>query len=87
ADIGANVVIVGHSERRRDHGEGDAMVRAKAEAALAAGLGVIVCVGETLDERDAGKAEAVVGAQVAGSLPTGEVALEAAAQGRLSIAY
>jgi triosephosphate isomerase len=69
ADAGAGFVIVGHSERRRDHGESDALVKAKAEAALAAGLGVIVCVGETLDERDAGKAEAVVRAQVVASLP------------------
>jgi triosephosphate isomerase len=68
-DAGADFVIVGHSERRRDHGESDALVRAKAEAALAQGLGVIVCVGETLEERDAGKAEAVVQAQVAASLP------------------
>jgi triosephosphate isomerase len=57
ADIGADFVIVGHSERRRDHGESDALVQAKADAALAAGLGVIICVGETLEERDAGQAE------------------------------
>jgi hypothetical protein len=53
-------VIVGHSERRADHGETDADVRAKAEAALAVGLGVIVCVGETEAQRDAGNAEAIV---------------------------
>ncbi|MBC2666408.1 triose-phosphate isomerase [Novosphingobium flavum] len=69
ADAGAHFVIVGHSERRRDHGETDGLVKAKAEAALAAGLGVIICVGETLEERDAGRAEAVVQGQVAGSLP------------------
>ncbi|MEY4160349.1 MAG: hypothetical protein RLZZ136_970, partial [Pseudomonadota bacterium] len=57
ADCGASFVIVGHSERRKDHGESDATVKAKAEAGLAAGLGVIVCVGETLAERDAGQAE------------------------------
>lgn len=72
ADAGAQFVIVGHSERRAMHGEGDAMVRAKAEAALAAGLEVIVCVGETEAERDAGQAEAVVCAQLDGSLPRGE---------------
>jgi triosephosphate isomerase len=86
-DIGADFVIVGHSERRRDHGETDAIVRAKAEAALAANLGVIVCVGETLDQRDAGHAHAVVEAQVDGSLPCGEGAAAAAAAGRLSVAY
>ncbi|NWG52911.1 MAG: triose-phosphate isomerase [Hydrogenophilaceae bacterium] len=69
ADAGARLVIVGHSERRRDHGETDALVRAKAEAALAAGLTPIVCVGETIEERQAGQAEAVVGRQIAGSLP------------------
>jgi triosephosphate isomerase len=69
ADLGARFVIVGHSERRTDQVETDAMVRAKAEAGQAAGLDVIICVGETQDERDAGAAEAVVGGQLAGSLP------------------
>jgi len=87
ADIGADFVIVGHSERRRDHGETDELVRAKAQAGLAAGIGVIVCVGETLEERDGGHAEAVVGRQVTGSLPLGEAAVEAATAGRLSVAY
>ena len=82
ADAGAGFVIVGHSERRAMHGEGDALVQAKAEAALAAGLSVIVCVGETEAERDAGQAEAVVTRQLSGSLPTGE---GAAAQ--LTVAY
>jgi triosephosphate isomerase len=68
-DAGAGFVIVGHSERRADHGETDADVRAKAEAALVAGLGIIVCVGETEAERDAGKAEEVAARQLAGSLP------------------
>ncbi|MFM9937766.1 MAG: triose-phosphate isomerase [Novosphingobium sp.] len=85
ADIGADFVILGHSERRRDHGETDALVRAKAEAVLAAGLGVIICVGETLAERDAGKAEAIVARQIDGSVPPGEGA--AAAAGRLAVAY
>jgi triosephosphate isomerase len=69
ADLGAAAVIVGHSERRTDHGETDALVRQKAEAALRAGLTAIVCVGETQAERDAGKALDVVGRQLAGSLP------------------
>ena len=70
-DAGASHVIVGHSERRADHGESDEAVRAKAEAALRAGLTAIVCVGETRAERDAGEALAVVSAQVRGSLPEG----------------
>jgi triosephosphate isomerase len=86
ADIGADFVILGHSERRRDHGESDALVQAKADAALAAGLGVIICVGETLEERDAGRALDVVGGQV-DHLPQGEAALEAAMAGKLAIAY
>lgn len=69
-DMGARGVIVGHSERRAEHGETDAVARRKVEAGLEAGLGVILCVGETLDERESGNAEAVVRAQLAGSLPT-----------------
>lgn len=71
AEAGARFVIVGHSERRADHGETDAIVKAKAEAALAAGLVAIVCVGETRAEREAGRASAVVEGQVRGSLPAG----------------
>jgi triosephosphate isomerase (TIM) len=82
ADAGAGFVIVGHSERRAMHGESDGVVRAKAEAALAAGIGAIVCVGETEAQRDAGQAEAVVAAQLDGSLPQGE---GAAAQ--VTVAY
>jgi triosephosphate isomerase len=82
ADAGASFTIVGHSERRAMHGEGDADVRAKAEAALEAGLSVILCVGETEAERDAGNAEAVVTKQLAGSLPPG-----AEAATKLSVAY
>jgi triosephosphate isomerase len=70
-DAGAAFVILGHSERRADHAESDAAVRAKAEAALAAGLTPILCVGESEAERLAGRAEAVVAAQLAGSLPEG----------------
>ena len=69
AAVGASAVILGHSERRADHGETDALVRAKAEAALAADLMPIVCVGETEAQRDAGEAEATVLAQLDGSLP------------------
>ena len=69
ADAGAAYVIVGHSERRADHGETDADVRAKAEAALHAGLSPIICVGETREEREAGRALDVVAAQLAGSIP------------------
>ncbi len=64
-DAGASFVIVGHSERRADHGESDAIVKAKAEAALAAGLGVIVCVGESEADRDAGRAVKIVTSQLA----------------------
>lgn len=69
ADLGARYVIVGHSERRTDQGETDADVRAKAQAALAAGLTAIVCVGEREAERDAGRAGIVVAGQLDGSVP------------------
>ena len=68
-DAGATWVILGHSERRQDHGEMDVAVRRKAVAAAAAGLMPIVCVGETAAERERGYAERVVGRQLAGSLP------------------
>ena len=69
ADAGALYVIVGHSERRADHGETDAHVRAKAEAAIGASLTPIICVGETEAQRDSGEAENVVAAQLAASIP------------------
>lgn len=69
ADLGATYVIVGHSERRTDNGETDDLVRAKAEAGIAAGLKAIVCVGETEAERDEGRAGMVVGGQLDGSVP------------------
>lgn len=72
AEAGAKYVIVGHSERRAIHAESSALVRQKAEAAMAAGLVPIVCVGETRGERDAGRASAVVAAQVAESVPAGK---------------
>ena len=71
ADAGARAVIVGHSERRQDHHETDAQVRAKAQAAWRAGLGAIVCVGEQRAQRDAGNTIDVVGLQLDGSLPYG----------------
>jgi triosephosphate isomerase len=70
-DAGASAVIVGHSERRSEHGETDALVRRKAEAARRAGLLAIVCVGETKAERDAGRTVDVVAGQMAGSVPDG----------------
>jgi triosephosphate isomerase len=69
ADLGCRYAIVGHSERRADHRESHERVRAKAQAALKAGLTPIICVGETLEERDAGQAEGVVTAQLKASLP------------------
>jgi triosephosphate isomerase len=81
ADAGAQFVIVGHSERRADHGETDETVRAKAEAAIGAGLKPIICVGETEAERDAGQAEAIVAGQLAASIP------DAAEQHEVVVAY
>ena len=78
-DAGASLTIVGHSERRADHGETDADVRAKAEAAVSAGLDVILCVGESLEVREAGEAVATVATQLGDSLP-GSAA-------RLTVAY
>ena len=68
-DAGATLVILGHSERRQGHGETDAVVAAKAEAALSVGLEPIICVGETLEQREAGRAVEVVRGQVMASLP------------------
>lgn len=75
ADAGAEYVILGHSERRADHGETDKTVRTKAETALNAGLNTIICVGETLDEREASNTLDIIGGQLAASIPdqvTGE---------------
>jgi triosephosphate isomerase len=71
ADLGCRYVILGHSERRAEHKESDALVKAKAGTALAAGLIPIVCLGESEAERDRGEALAVVARQLAGSLPDG----------------
>ncbi|HHB81481.1 MAG TPA: triose-phosphate isomerase, partial [Aliiroseovarius sp.] len=69
ADAGASHVILGHSERRQDHGESDAMVEAKTRAALGAGLTPVGCIGESLEQRESGETLKVIGAQLAGSLP------------------
>ena len=70
-DAGATWVILGHSERRQNHGETDELVREKALAAAGAGLTPIVCVGETAEQRAGGQETEVVGWQLAGSLPQG----------------
>jgi triosephosphate isomerase (TIM) len=80
-DAGASAIIVGHSERRADHGESDALVRQKAEAAWRAGLTAIVCIGETREQRDAGQTLDICGGQLKGSLPDGATA------GNLVVAY
>jgi triosephosphate isomerase len=74
ADAGATYAIVGHSERRTLHGETNAIVKAKAEAAQKALLVPVVCVGETREEREAGKALAIVRDQIRGSVPDGATA-------------
>jgi triosephosphate isomerase (TIM) len=81
SDAGAKAIIVGHSERRADHGETDALVRQKAEAVWRAGLTAIVCIGETRGQRDAGKTLDVCGTQLLGSLPDGSNA------GNMVVAY
>lgn len=81
ADLGCRFVIVGHSERRTNHGETSAQVRAKAEAALKAGLVPVVCIGETLAERDAGRTLEIIKMQLGASLPEG------ASAANLVIAY
>ena len=80
-DAGATYVIVGHSERRADHGESDAIVRAKADAVQRAGLTPIICVGETKAQREAAETLPIIGGQLDGSL------LRGLAGERLVIAY
>lgn len=82
ADFACRWVLVGHSERRTYHGETDAVVAAKAAAALGAGLTPVVCVGETLQEQEAGQTQAVIDRQLAPVLALGAEALN-----RLVIAY
>ncbi len=81
ADAGASAIIVGHSERRADHGESDLMVMQKAEAAWRAGLTAIVCVGETQAQRDAGQTLDILHGQLNLSLPEGSRAAN------LTVAY
>ena len=81
ADSGCSYVIVGHSERRDGHNEGDALVWRKASAALQAGLTAIICVGETEQERLAGQAEETVARQVKATVPDG------ANGSRIAVAY
>jgi triosephosphate isomerase len=73
-EAGCSAAIVGHSERRSNHGETDAMVQSKAKACHRAGLSAIICIGETLEERKAGSTLAVVTRQLKGSLPEGSLA-------------
>ena len=68
ADVGATLVILGHSERRHVYGESDELVHEKVHAALDCELDVILCVGETLEERDAGATEKVIGRQLQAGL-------------------
>lgn len=82
-DAGAKLVILGHSERREGLGETSALIKSKVEAALAVGLGVILCVGESLDVREQGVAEAYVLDQLGASLPYAMLAEPS----RVAIAY
>jgi len=82
-DVGCTFAILGHSERRHVYGESDALVNTKVQGALAAGLDVILCVGETLDERQGGQTEAVVHRH----LTRGLEGVDAGAAGRVTIAY
>ena len=81
ADAGASAIIVGHSERRADHGETDAIVHQKTEAVWRAGLTAIVCIGETQSQRDAEQTLDICGGQLAHSLPAASKA------GNLVVAY
>ena len=73
-DAGASHIILGHSERRADHGETDALIKAKAHAALTAGLIPVVCIGETEAQRDAGTTLDIIGSQLDQSIPDGSTA-------------
>ncbi|TRD12572.1 triose-phosphate isomerase [Erythrobacter insulae] len=86
ADAGGKFVILGHSERRQNHSETNAQVKAKADAALAAGLRVILCCGESEETRDAGRAVSFVKKQLKASLPDFSDAPESVVE-RLTVAY
>jgi triosephosphate isomerase len=86
ADAGAKFVILGHSERRQDHAEDDALVRAKAGAALAAGLRIIMCCGESAKTRESGRAVAFVKTQLKASLPSPDDVPADLAE-RITVAY
>lgn len=74
-DAGATYVILGHSERRADHGETNSQICEKSQAAMSEGLVAVICIGETLDERERGATLDVVDAQLAGSVPESSNAL------------
>ncbi len=82
-DVGCRYVILGHSERRHKLGENDDFINRKVKAALAAGLEVILCLGETLEERQANRTEAVLDSQLTGSL----AGLDSTALGKVVLAY
>ncbi len=82
-DVGCRYVILGHSERRHKLGETNAFINRKVQAALAAGLNVILCVGETLEEREANRTEAILDDQLTGGL----AGVAAAAMDRMVLAY
>lgn len=82
-DVGAQVVLLGHSERRHVYGETDQLIQRKVQRALADGLPVMLCVGETLEERDGGRTEAVVARQ----LTAGLAGVAKAALGAVTVAY
>ena len=86
ADAGAKFVILGHSERRQGHSESDALVRAKAQAALAVGLRIIMCCGESAEMRESGQAVAFVKRQLEASLPPADL-MPADVAERLTVAY
>ncbi len=86
-DAGAKFVILGHSERRQDHGETNEIVRDKTESALAAGLRIILCCGESEETRDAGKAEEFVTGQLRASLPASVAAMLESGPETLTVAY
>lgn len=84
AEVGVGAAIIGHSERRAHFGDHDALVAAKVQGALAGGMDVVLCVGESLEQRDAGNHESVVISQLSAALGSLDRALPAA---RVTVAY